>query len=250
MQTAVHAASRSRFFVRMSGFALLIAITGFLPTYWLPLLTGKAFPPILHIHGAIFVSWFALLFWQSLLVANGRTADHRSWGMAGIALATAMVISVLLAVLNGFAAARQIGMEPQARVFSAVSLSGITVFAVLFLLAIRNVRNPDVHRRLIYATSVPLLEAAVARWFMVATAPPEAVGPPPLMAAIPPGLLVFVLFLVPLVVHDRRTIGHLHPASLKAMAAVLFVVLLPLVLGPSALWAGFSGAFAELLPGH
>ncbi len=237
---------RTRFFVWMAGLALLIALTGFLPTYWLAMLRGSSFPPILHIHGAIFIAWNLLFFWQSLLVAQGRTIDHRSWGMAGIAVATAMVISVLLAVLNSYGRAAAIGMEPQARAFSAVSLLGIAYFAVVFTLAIRHVRTPDVHRRLMYGASVPLLQAAVARWFQVALAPPGTVGPPPVFVAIPPGILVWLTFFVPLFLHDRRTLGHVHPVSKGVSAATMAVILIPLVLGPSAVWAAFTSAFAGL----
>jgi hypothetical protein len=238
--------ARPRFFVKMAALALVIALAGFLPTYWLPMLQGHSFPPILHIHGAIFVGWNALFLWQSLLVASGRTPDHRQWGMLGIAVATAMVISVLLAVQSSYVRAAAIGMEPQARAFSAVPLTGITLFALLFTLAVRNVRKPDVHRRLMYGTSVPLLQAAVARWFQVALSPPGAVGPPPVFVAVPPGVLVFALFFIPLVLHDRRTLGRVHPTSLGVMAVVLAVILLPVVLGPSAPWAGVTSAFAGL----
>ncbi len=248
MATHVRTDTRSRFFVLMGGLSLLIALAGFLPTYWLPMLQGRSFPPILHIHGAIFIAWNALFLGQSLLVANGRTPDHRNWGMVGIALATAMIISVLLAVQSTFIRAAAIGMEAQARAFSSVSLTGISLFAILFTLAIRNVRTPDMHRRLMYGASVPLLQAAVARWFQVALTPPGAVGPPPVFVAVPPGLLVFTVFFIPLVLHDRRTLGHVHPTSLKVMAAVFAVILLPLALGPSALWAGMTEAFAGLVP--
>jgi hypothetical protein len=245
-QTIGATTQRTRFFVWMAGLALLIALTGFLPTYWLPMLRGSSFPPILHIHGSIFIAWNALFFWQALLVANGRTPDHRNWGMLGIAIATAMVISVLLAVLSSYVRAAAIGMELQARAFSAVSLLGILYFAVVFTLAIRAVRIPDVHRRLMYGASVPLLQAAVARWFQAALAPPGAVGPPLVVFSIPPGILVWLAFFVPLFLHDRRTLGHIHPASLRVSAAALAVILLPLLLGPSAAWAGFTEAFAGL----
>lgn len=248
MATVAQDKTRSRFFLWMAGLSLLIALTGFLPTYWLPMLEGRSFPPILHIHGAIFIAWNMLFFWQSLLVANGRTPDHRSWGLAGIALATLMVISVLLAVLSSYVRAADIGLEAQARAFSSVSLSGIVLFTIFFTLAIRNVRTPDVHRRLIYGASVPLLQAAVARWFQVVLTPPGAVGPPPVFVAIPPGILVFAVFFIPLVLHDRRTLGRVHPTSLTVMVAVFAVILLPLVLGPSALWAGMTEAFAGLVP--
>ena len=161
MATHAAAPTRTRFFVRMALLALILALAGFLPTYWLPMITGRSFPPILHLHGLIFIGWALLFLWQSWLVATGRTADHRQWGMLGIALATTMVISVLLAVQNGYVAAARIGMEPQARVFSSVSLLGISAFAGLIVAAIRNVRRPDVHRRLMLASFVPMLQAAL-----------------------------------------------------------------------------------------
>jgi uncharacterized membrane protein len=159
-----------------------------------------------------------------------------------------MVISVLLAVQNSYVVAARIGMEPQARAFSSVSLLGIAVFAILFTLAIRSVRRPDHHRRLIYAASVPLLQAAVARWFQVALTSPGAVGPPPVFVAIPPGILVWVVFFGALFIHDRRSLGRLHPVSLVTAGVVLAVILAPLLVGPSAAWAGFTAGFAGLAP--
>jgi hypothetical protein len=241
--------SQGRFFVRMGALALLIAMAGFLPTYWLPMAAGRSFPPILHIHGALFIAWNMLFLWQSWLVATGRAADHRQWGMAGIAVATAMVISVLLAVLNCYSAAARIGMEPQARAFSSVSLIGILWFATLFTLAIRNIRNPDVHRRLMYGASVPLLQAAVARWFQVALTPPGVSGPPPVFVSVPPGLLVWAIFFGALFLHDRRSLGRPHPATLFVSAGTMAVILLPLAIGPSVVWAGFTEGFAGLVPG-
>jgi hypothetical protein len=249
MQQAVGVrAQRSRFFVRMAGLSLFIALAGFLPTYWLPMVQGRSFPPILHIHGVIFVGWNLLLFWQASLVANGRTPDHRSWGMVGIALATAMVISVPLAVLNSYAAAARIGMEPQARAFSVVPITGIAAFALLFTLAVRNVHRPDVHRRLMIAATVPLLQAAVARWFQVALTPPGAVGPPPIMVALPPGLLVSAVFFGAMAVHDKRTSGLLHPTTMASAAFVVAIQVLTIPIGNSAPWMALANGLAALVP--
>ncbi len=250
MATFASADHRSRFFVWMAALAFAIAFTGFLPTYWMPMLGGRSFPPILHIHGGIFLAWSALYLWQCWLVATGRTASHRQWGLVGISVATAMVISVLLAVQGSFAAAAAIGLEPAARRFSAVPLTGIVLFAVFFTLAIRNVRTPDVHRRYMYGTLPPLLQAAVARWFQVALTPPGAVGPPPVIVAIPPGMLVSAVFFVPLILHDRRTLGRVHPVSWIVIVATILVQLSPLVLAPTAFWSSLTQAFASLSGRH
>lgn len=248
MASIARADRRSRFFLWTAGFQLLIALAGFLPTYWMPLFTGRAFPPILHIHGTVFLTWNALYLWQCWLVASNRTANHRQWGLVGISVATAMVISVLLAVQNSYVAAARLGLEPAARAFSSVPLSGIVAFTVFFILAIRNVRRPDVHRRYMFGASIPLLQAAIARWFQVAMTPPGAVGPPPVMVAIPPGIVMMLLFFVPLILHDRRTLGHVHPTSRLVTAVTAFVVISPLFFADSAAWAAFTQAFAGLLP--
>ncbi|TPE62883.1 hypothetical protein FJQ54_05030 [Sandaracinobacter neustonicus] len=249
MATRAASPVRSRFFVRMALLALLIALAGFMPTYWLPMISGRSFPPILHLHGAIFISWTLLFLWQSWLVASGRTADHRQWGLVGIALATTMVISVLLAVEASYVAAARIGMEPQARAFSSVSLLGISAFAGLIVVAIRNVRHPDVHRRLMLASFVPMLQAAVARWFQLALPPPPgAVGPPPVFVAIPPGLLTWIVFIGALALHDRRVLGRIHPATKAGAAVTLAAILLPLLVGNSAIWAVITQGFASLAP--
>src|SRR5687767_4521833 len=87
------------FYVWMAGACAAIAFGGFAPTYWLQLAPGTFVgSPLLHLHGLLFSAWPLFFLLQTLLVARGRLTSHRSWGLAGISLATAMV-------LVGFAAA-------------------------------------------------------------------------------------------------------------------------------------------------
>ena len=195
------------------------------------------------------LSWEEVAVTLFITSVNVDTLPKRIWsGLRDNVDPSVAAISVLLAIQISYTTAAAIGMEPAARQFSAVPFTGILLFAILFTLAIRNVRKPDVHRRYMYATLVPLLQAAVARWFQVALSPPGAVGPPPVFVAIPPGLVVSALFFIPLVLHDRRAFGHVHRASWIVIAATLLVQLSPLVLAPTGLWAAFTSAFASLAP--
>ncbi len=199
------------FYVGMAAVFVVIAFGGFIPTYWSKIAAGTfGGAPILHIHGLIFFTWTLFYLAQTSLVAMGRTYDHRSWGLAGIALATAMCFTVVLAAINSIKVAEAIGMGEQARQFSIVSLSGVVVFAVLFGAAIANNTRADVHKRLMLLSTVPLMEAASARVFMVLLAPPGAVGPPPVQATIPPSIFVDLLIVVAMV-YDWRTRGRPHP---------------------------------------
>jgi hypothetical protein len=65
--------SDHRFFQAMSILAAAVTLTGFGSKY--P--SSPEFPPIIHIHAAIFTSWLLLLIVQAFLVGRGRIDLHR-----------------------------------------------------------------------------------------------------------------------------------------------------------------------------
>lgn len=165
---------RRWFYVGMAGLFVLVAFVGFTPTYWSKL-AGGSFKgaPITHIHGALFFAWTLFFFVQTALVASGRPLRHRDWGLAGISLATAMAISVVLAAINSIKVAQGLGMADEARRFSIVSLASVVLFSAFVGIAIANVRRAEVHKRLMFLAMVPLMHAAMARLFMPVFAPPR-----------------------------------------------------------------------------
>ena len=231
---------RSSFYLFMAGLFVVIAFGGFTPTYWAKL-AGGSFrgAPIIHIHGALFFAWTLFFFVQTALVASGRTLRHRDWGLAGIALATAMAITIVLAAIHSIKVAQGIGMGDAARRFTVVSLSGLVLFSAFIALAIANVRRPEVHKRLMLLAMVPLMHAATARLFLTAFAPSDAKGPPPIFVSVPPGLVVD-LAIVAGIVHDWRTRGRPHPVYLWGGAALLATQLGSVPLGASATWLAIA----------
>jgi hypothetical protein len=229
-----------RFYVAMAGIFVLIAFTGFIATYWAKLATGTfTGAPILHVHGALFFTWTLFFLVQTVLVASGRTLDHRSWGMAGISLATAMAFTVVLAAINSIRVAGTIGMADEARRFSYVSLTGVVLFAGFMTAAIVWVKRADLHKRLMVLAMIPLMHAATARLFMLAFAPPDAKGPPPVFASVPPGLTVDLL-LVAAIVYDWRTRGPPHPAYLVGGALLLANQLLAVPISATPTWMAIA----------
>ncbi|MDQ6629911.1 MAG: hypothetical protein M3Z29_15920 [Pseudomonadota bacterium] len=232
--------SRPFFYVWMAGIFLLIAFLGFIPTYWARLATGTFNgAPILHIHGALFFTWTLFFLAQTSLVAAGRTPDHRSWGMAGISLATAMACSVVLAAINGIKVADAIGMADQARRFSYVPLSSVVLFAGFLAVAIAAVKRSEMHKRLMLLAMIPLMQAATARIFMTLFAPRDAIGPPPVAVALPPGLLVDGL-LIAAMVYDWRTRGRPHPVYLIGGSLLLADQLLSAPISATATWMSIA----------
>jgi hypothetical protein len=141
--------------------------------------------------------------------------------------------------------ATAIGQRDAGVAFAIVPLSGIAFFAVVFTLAIANTRRPDVHKRLMLLAAVSILDAAIARWFMVFLAPPGAVGPPPLPVTIPPAILAFLLLVVAMV-RDKRTEGRVHPVYIYGSIAYLAVKLLNWPVSATAAWHWFAGGILAL----
>ena len=237
-----------RFYVAMAALFVVIAFTAFIASYWAKVATGTfTGAPILHVHGALFFTWTLFFLAQTTLVASGRTPDHRAWGMAGISLATAMAFTIVLAAINSIRVADAIGMADEARRFSYVSLSGVVLFAGFFAAAIVFVRRSEIHKRLMILAMIPLMHAATARLFMLAFAPADAKGPPPVFVSVPPGLAVD-LILVAAMTYDWRTRGRPHPVYLIGGALLLANQLLAVPLSATPTWMAIA-AWVQSLAG-
>ena len=89
------------FYFYMALACTAVAFLGFAPTYWLPL-ANRSFSasPVVHFHGLLFFAWSLYFVFQSWLAASGRVARHRTIGMIGVSLATAMTIFGFLVAVN------------------------------------------------------------------------------------------------------------------------------------------------------
>jgi hypothetical protein len=119
------------------------------------------------------------------------------------------------------------------------------VFAGYVAYAVANVRRPEVHKRAMLIATVSLLQAAVARWFIVMLAPPDAVGPPPVAFTIAPGLVADLL-IVAAMVHDWRIRGRPHPVYIVGLITLLAVQILRVPLSGTAAWLSAAEWLAGL----
>ena len=93
--------SDGAFFPRMAYACAAVGVLGFVPTFWIPLLTGRlTLPPMLYLHASVFYSWLALFVVQSRLVAARQVSRHRTVGVAGVSLVTAMCFVGTLAAVG------------------------------------------------------------------------------------------------------------------------------------------------------
>jgi hypothetical protein len=248
----VAAPTRDRlFFSRMAYACAAVGVIGFSPTYWIPLLTGDLMiAPILHVHAMVFYGWLAMFVVQSGLVASRQVPRHRSVGMAGVALATAMCFVGAMAAVHTIRVAETAGFGSAARAFSVVPLTGIAFFAALFVIAVVNVSRPDVHKRLMLVATVSLLNAAVGRLFLLALGQPPpsvAVEPPPVFVTIIPGLVADAL-LVPALLYDRSHFGRVHRTYWIAGAALIASQFMRVPLAATDMWQRVAAGVTTLMP--
>ena len=211
-----------------------VAFLGFAPTYFMPLAKGSlSATPVIHAHGIVFFAWSLFFVFQSWLAASGRLIRHRSVGMIGISLATAMTIFGFLVGVSAMKRSAAIGQTDEGIAFAIVPFSGILFFAVVFAWAIVAVRQPETHKRLMLLAGISILDAAVARWFFTFLAPPGPPGPPPVIVTIPPAFIAYLLLVVAMV-FDWRTRGRPHRVYVIGGIALIAVKLLNLPISTSA----------------
>jgi|tagenome__1003787_1003787.scaffolds.fasta_scaffold20940261_2 hypothetical protein len=243
----------SRFYVTMAVIFVAIAFGGFFETYWLQLARGtfvKA-SPLLHLHGLLFSFWTLFFLSQAMLVSNRKLRSHRSWGLLGISLATAMVFTGLAVAIEGLQARLLAGYGDTARAFTIVPMSAIVLFAGFFAAAIVNVRRPEWHKRLNLVATTALLQAAVARFFFVAATGGGAglrsgLGPPPPLPVTMMAGAVTTSLIVAAMVHDWRSHGRVHPAYWWGFGITLVSLLSRPFVAHSSAWlatADFLAAF-------
>ena len=240
------------FYVWMAATCALVAFGGFAPTYWLQLPAGTFVgSPLVHIHGALFSLWTLLLLSQTVLVAKGRLNNHRAWGLAGISLATAMVMIGLAAAIQTLNTGLAAGYGNDSRAFLILPVSAIILFAGFFIAAIANIHHREAHKRLMLLATISLLQAVMGRVFFVLVTGggpglrPGLGPPPPLVIGLVPSLLTELLIVAGLL-YDWRTRGRPHPVWLIGAGVTTAVILLRGPLSGTSGWLWFADALAHV----
>jgi len=173
-----------RFFVGMAIAAVATVFFGFAPTYYLKSFTHTAvyptglpvspsLPALVHVHALVFSAWILLFLVQTTLIAADRVHVHRQLGIAGAALAPAMVIlGVMTAMKGGRDGWNPGGPYPNSLAFMIVGLVDVLIFAGFVTTGLYFRRRPELHKRLmLLATVGGLMWPAITRMPYVAGRP-------------------------------------------------------------------------------
>src|SRR6185295_4982580 len=139
---------------------------------------SRSLPLLIHAHAIVSTSWLLLLVVQTTLVAAGRTDVHRRLGVAGVVIATILIVLGLMTAIKG---ARD-GWNPggpfaDSHGFLVVTVGDILLFASFVGAGFLFRHNREAHKRLmILGTLAGLMWPAITRMPYVAPRPPRMFG--------------------------------------------------------------------------
>ena len=156
----VGVAPRRVLYMGLSALMALIAIVGFWPLYFGPLVFGTLVQPLLiHIHATVFTGWLVLFFLQAYFAATKRIQLHMTVGRLGIWYALLLIV---VGLTTGVV--RSAGAPPaRAPQLLYVSIADMAMFGGFFAAAIWFRKKPKVHRPAMVVAATALLVAAVGR---------------------------------------------------------------------------------------
>jgi hypothetical protein len=197
------------FFASVASAALMVALVGFAPTYYLKIwFDTPTLTPLIHVHAAVFTLWPVLLLTQGLLIRSNHIRLHRSLGKAAVVLVALIVLTGFMVVMG------KPRPDVQARAFIFTPLLGLILFSGFFAAAIWFRRDPGTHKRLMLLSLLFIVPAGMIRIMRFSGVEPSVYLP----------LYEFVsyaLVLGPCVVYDFARLRRIHPATLWGGAILI-----------------------------
>jgi len=219
-----------RFFFIMGLVLIALVLAGFVPFGLMRPGGITAVPPLLHVHGAVFLSWFVLFTVQAKLIGAGNLRLHKRLGQLSVLLALTMIVLAYFVMRHAYGRAD----------FSIAGLPGATSiifpftdmvnFAIAYGLALANRGTPAIHKRWMLLTGILMIDPAVARIAITAG------GPPPMILGIE--LALFVA----LIVYDMRTRRRPSWATVCGLGLYAAAMMSKFTVAHSPAWANFVEA--------
>ena len=218
------------FYTGMAAAFVLTVFAGFSRTFYLrPKFHPEPLMPLLYVHGFIFTLWIALLLTQTTLIATKRTRTHMRLGIAGMLLASLMiVIGTVTAIVRAKGPSPVPGVNPLS--FLTIPLGDMLIFSILAGSAFYFRRRLEMHKRLMLLATIAILPAAVAR---LPFAFIQQYGPVAFFG-------LSDLFIVPCLLYDIMTRGKPHRATVLGGVLIVLSHPLRLIVGSTHAWLTFA----------
>ena len=188
------------FFPFMALLILAVVFYGFAQSYFLAGMLRAKLPNLLvHIHGALFVSWIFLLVLQNALVTVDRVRWHMTFGWLSVLLVPLMVVFGILTVFDSI---RRNGTGIPAEIILVGDFEELFCFAGLTLWGILQRRVPVSHKRLMILGTLAMTGPAINRWPF-----PDAIR-------LPATLVIYVGLPLLVVAYDLWRLRRVHRTTL------------------------------------
>ncbi|HEU4891712.1 MAG TPA: hypothetical protein VFT47_09185 [Vicinamibacterales bacterium] len=245
------------FYIGVATFVILLNVAGFGPSLLDESMRNDRPSSLVILHGLVGSAWLLLFLAQATLAATGRTSIHRRLGAVAPALAIVMIVltfaTAIEMVRRGYdlsgdllrpAAAPGAPVPPVAELDGGLgAFASALNFGILVIAGWWNRRRPQIHKRLMLVAllslaGVPLLHLAgymAGQW-------PSLAGPAAFILPFWGGnLLLFAG-----AVHDKVTLGRVHPICVWVpLALIAQAILLFILVVPSAPWRQFTAWLAS-----
>lgn len=228
------------FYIGVAVVAAVLPVAAFAPSIVNQSARRAPLTPLVMAHGTFMTAWLALFFAQAWLAAHRRLSLHKRLGIASIVVAVGVVVTGYAATVamarRGFDLSGDLSGGPGGAMSQTVfQLGSVVIFAVLVGTALLLRHRPEVHKRLMTLAVIQTLMAAPLA---------HLVGHFQLPGVILPawGIAVLLAFIV----HDRRSRGRIHPASLwGGLGLVVVNNVQAVIIGPSEAWQRFVAWLAS-----
>ena len=187
-------------------------------------------PPLLHVHGGVFLSWFVLFTVQARLIGAGNVRLHMRLGQLSVSLAATMFVLAYFVMRHAYGNPDFSIAGWSAAASMMFPFTDMVNFAIAYGLALANRRVAEVHKRWMLLSGILMIDPAVAR-FAETTG-----GPPPMMLAI--ALAMFVA----LIVYDVRTRRRPSWATMCGFGLYIAALASKFTVAHTPAWANFVDA--------
>jgi len=182
---------------------------------------ARPYPWIIHVHGAVFVGWLALLTLQVMLIRTRRVSLHRRLGGLGVALAAVMlVVGPATAVVMD---RLEFGTPDDNTPFLFVQMTDMLSFGLLAGAGLLLRGDAGAHKRLMLLATLYISDAGFSRLLGDAVVGWLGQGYWPYFAGLYLGNDVLILGLG---AYDLITRRRLHPAYLAGVAWIAAIQML------------------------
>lgn len=149
-------------------FLILLVLTwGFYRTYIIFFPAFAGFKPVQHFHGAMMMTWMAILIVQPLLIRTGKLSIHRLIGRLTFIIAPLVVISMFL--ITKFSYYKPVPPLSHHEKIGGLALQAIDIvqFVIFYCLAIINRRNTYNHMRYMIGTAIMMIGPGLGRALII-----------------------------------------------------------------------------------